>query len=125
MATSTAEIYTALGRQGFDTPAMFQRIVAEARAAPPYQPENPDVVAEPLPGLSIVVGHGPWLEALAVLGAQRTLPPEAVEILEKHAIDPSLHTEIVRALTRQPAFLNGNCSNSDCARMLGVFPEMV
>ena len=110
-------------RQRLDTPAMFQRIVTEARAAPPYQPENPDVVEEPLPGLSIVVGHGPWLEALAVLGAQRTLPSGAVETLEKHAIDPSLHTEIVHALARQAAFLNGDCSNSDCYRMLRAFPH--
>jgi len=109
MASSTAEMYTALGRQGLDTPAMFERIVAQAKAAPPYQPQDPGVVAEPLPGLSIVVGYGPWLEALAVLGADRTLSRQPIEVLEKHANDPTLHDEIVRALAHQPAVLNQQC----------------
>lgn len=123
MASSTAEIYTALGRQKLETPAMFQRIVEEARAAPPYRPESPDVIAEPLPGLSIVVGHGPWLEALAVLGANRILPRKAIEILQQHANDPSVRDDIVRALAHQPEILGTPCSSSSCCRILRVFAK--
>jgi hypothetical protein len=123
IASSTAEMYTALGRQGLETPAMFREIVAEARAAPPYQPQNPGVVAEPLPGLSIVVGHGPWLEGLAVLGADRPLTPEAIKILESHANDPSLRDVIFRALVRQPPWLSQQCWKTGCSRMLKAFPE--
>jgi hypothetical protein len=123
MASSTAEIYTALGRQHLDTPAMFERVVAHARAAPPYQPQDPGVVAEPLPGLSIVVGHGPWLEALAVLGQDRPLGAEPIEILEKHANDPSLHDAIVRALARQPTVFEKECWQTSCGRMLNAFPN--
>jgi hypothetical protein len=123
LASSTAEMYTALGRQGLDTPAMFQQIIAEARNAPPYQAQNPDVVSEPLPGLAIVVDHGPWLEALAVLGSERPLPNEAIEALEKQADDPSLRDDIVRALAHQPAFLDQQCWNTSCARMLKAFPK--
>jgi len=123
IASSTAEMYTALGRQGLDTPAMFERIVAEASAAPPYQPQNPGVVAEPLPGMSIVVGYGPWLEALAVLGADRPLAREAIGVLEKHANDPTLRDVIVRALARQPALLDQQCWKTSCSRMLKAFPK--
>ena len=123
LASSTAEMYTALGHQGFDTPAMFQQIVAEARGAPPYQPQDPEVVAEPLPGLAIVVGHEPWLGALAILGARKSLPRDAIEVLEKHANDPTLHDDIVRALARQSEFLNYQCWKNSCSRMLKAFPE--
>jgi hypothetical protein len=123
VASSTAEMYTALGRQELETPAMFQEIVAEASAAPPYQPQNPGVVAEPLPGLSIVVGHGPWLEALAVLGMDRPLTPQAIKILENHANDPSLRDVIFRALVRQPPWLSQECWKTNCSRMLKAFPE--
>jgi|SRR5712692_6466570 len=94
---------------------MFQRIVVEASAAPPYQPQNPAVVSEPLPGLSIVVGYGPWLEALAVLGADRPLAREAIEVLEKHANNPTLRDVIVRALARQPALLSQQCWGTSLA----------
>lgn len=47
-ASSTAEMYTALGRQKLDTPEMFQRIVDEAKSTPPYWPQDPGLVAEPL-----------------------------------------------------------------------------
>jgi hypothetical protein len=123
LASSTAEMYTALGRQGLDTPAMFQHIVTQARAAAPYHPQNPNLFAEPLPGLSIVVGHGPWLEALAVLGTNRALPPESMEVLENHANDPSVHDTIVRALALQPARLNERCWKTSCSRALGAFPK--
>jgi hypothetical protein len=123
LASSTAEMYTALGRQGLDTPAMFQQIVAQASAAVPYQPQSPQLAAEPLPGLSIVVGHGPWLEALAVLGANRSLPPESIRVLENHANDPSVRDTIVRALAHQAAWLDQQCWKTSCSRMLGAFPE--
>ena len=97
--------------------------MAQARAAPPYQPQDPGVVAEPLPGLATVVGYGPWLEALAVLGQDRLLNGQALEILEKHANDPSLHDAIVRALARQSAVFEKECWKTSCGRMLNAFPN--
>jgi hypothetical protein len=123
LASSTAEIYTALGRQELDTPAMFQRIVAEAGSAPPYQPQAPGVVSEPLPGMSIVVGHGPWLEALAVLGVNRTLTQDAVQVLERHANDPTFRDVIVRALVHQPAWQGRDCWKTSCSRVMEAFPD--
>jgi hypothetical protein len=123
LASSTAEIYTTLGRQGLDTPAMLQWIITEAAAAPLYQPQARGIVSEPLPGMSIVVGHGPWLEALAVLGANRTLTQVAVEILEKHANDPSLRDVIVHALVRQPAWRGRGCWKTGCSRILEALSD--
>jgi hypothetical protein len=102
---------------------MFQRIVEEAQAAPPYRPESPDIITEPLPGLSIVVGHGPWLEALALLGTNRILPREILKILEAHASDPSVHDDIARALAHQPELLGEPCVPFSCDRMLRAFPK--
>jgi hypothetical protein len=123
ISSFTAEMYCALGRQRLDTPAIFQRIVAEASAAPPYQPQNPALVAEPLPGMSIVVGYGPWLEALAVIGAERPLSPQAISILESHANDPTLREIIFRALLHQPAWNNQQCWKASCNATLKAFPE--
>lgn len=103
-SSSTAEIYLALARRQLETPAMFQRIVDNASMAAAYSPENPTAVAEPLPGISIVVGYGPWLEALSAIGAQRALTPQAIVILERHAEDPALRGAIVRALARQERY---------------------
>src|SRR5262249_22808157 len=36
-ASSTAEMYTALGRRGLEPPAMFDWILEQASAAPPYR----------------------------------------------------------------------------------------
>jgi hypothetical protein len=123
LASSTAEIYTTLGRQRLDTPAMLQWIVTKAAATPLYQPQAPGVVPEPLPGMAIVVGHGPWLEALAVLGADRTLTPEAVGVLEKHANDPTFRDVIVRALVRQPASQGRACWKTSCSQILKAFSD--
>ena len=121
MATSTAEIFAALGKQGLETPTMFQRIVALAKDAPQYRPQDPRVIAEPLPGLSIVVGHGPWLTALAILGMTRDLPPEAIDILAKHANDPSARDVILRALVHQSISLDQECWKRACAGVLGAY----
>jgi len=123
LASSTAEIYAALGRQHLDTPAMFQRIVAEAASAPPYQPQAPEVVSEPLPGMSIVIDHGPWLEALAVVGVNRTLTQDAVGVLERHADDPTFRDVIVRALVHQTAWHGWNCWKTSCGRILEASPD--
>ena len=123
LASSTAEIYTVLGRQHLDTATMFQRIVSQAKAAPPYQPQSLGAVPEPLPGISIVVGYGPWLEALAVLGTGRSLPSDAINVLEAHAGDPTLHDVIVRALVRQMAPVRRQCWKSSCSRVLEAFPQ--
>jgi hypothetical protein len=117
-SSSTAEIYLALARQQLDTPAMFQRIVDNARAAAAYRPEDPTAVAEPLPGISIVVGYGPWLAALSAIGAQRALTPEAIDILEQHAEDPSLRGTIVRALAHQERY-----QSIDFVPLLRSFPK--
>lgn len=123
LASSTAEIYTALARQSFETPLMYQQIVMQAKAAPPYRPESPSVVAEPLPGMSIVVGHGPWLEALAVLAATRQVSRQEIEILEAHANDPSLRSEVIRALAHQQGLINGACWKTGCRHELGAYPD--
>jgi hypothetical protein len=123
LASSTAEIYTALGRQSLETPQMYQQIVAQAKAAPPYKPESPSIVAEPLPGMSIVVGHGPWLDALAVLAANRQVSSQEIEILEAHANDPSLRSEIIRALVHQQGLFSDTCWKTSCGRDLAAYPD--
>jgi len=123
LASSTAEMYTALGRQGLATPAMVQKIVAHAAVAPPYRPEEPGVVSEPLPGMAIVVGYGPWLKALAVLGTAQPLPQAAIEILEEHANDPTLRDTILRALVRHPPWNKESCWTASCGRTLRAFPD--
>ena len=123
MASSTAEMYTALGRLKLETPQMFRQIVELARSAPPYRPQDSALVAEPLPGMSIVVGHGPWLEALAVLAADRSISQHEVEILEEHADDPSLRSQIVHALARQPRLFDEECWKTKCGRELGSSPR--
>lgn len=123
LSSSTAEIYTALGRQKLDTPEMFQQIVAEAKSAPPYKPQDPTLVSEPLPGMSIVVGHGPWLEALAVLAADRMISQQEIEILESHAGDPSVSREIIHALAHQPGFIDQECWKTTCGQVLGRYPS--
>ena len=123
MASSTAEMYTALGRQKLDTRQMFRQIVEIANSAPPYRLQDPALVAEPLPGLSIVVGHGPWLEALAVLAADRRISQQEIKILERHANDPSLRDEIIHALSRQPGLLDQECWKAICGRELGTYPS--
>lgn len=123
LSTSTAEIYTALARQHLETSEMVQRIISQAKAAPPYQPQNPGLAAEPLPGLSIVVGYGPWLEALAVLGSNRSLASEAIDVLEKHADDPAVHAAIIRALVNQAPWANQKCWETGCSRMLEAYPQ--
>lgn len=120
LASSTAEIYAALGRQGLETAEMFQAILANARAAPVYDARKLDVVSEPLPGLSVVVGHGPWLTALAAIGADRVLPADAVGILRQHARDPSVRDQILRALARQPPS-EQPCWQTSCRSQLRRF----
>ena len=122
MSSSTAEMFTALARQRLDTPEMFQRIVGEAKAAPPYRPQDPSLVAEPLPGLSIVVGYGPWLEALAVVATQRPISQQEIVLLEMHANDPSLRDLIVRGLALQPGLFGHECWKAKCGPELGGFP---
>jgi hypothetical protein len=121
LASSTAEMYTVLARDGLDTPAMFQQIQAQASAAAPYKPQNPNVIAEPLPGMAIVVGHGPWIEALAVAGANRPLPTESIRVLEDHANDPLFREPIVRALVHQPKWLKQQCWENSCSRVFAAF----
>jgi hypothetical protein len=116
-------MYTTLARQGLDMPAMSQRIITTAKAAPPYRPQNPSLVAEPLPGLSIVVGYEPWLYALAILGANRPLAPDSIEVLERHVNDPTVHDDIIRALSRQSTSLYNECWKADCRRSLAAFPN--
>lgn len=115
MSSAMAEIYVALAGQRLETNAMFKWIVERASAAKPYQPTQVEL---PLPGLQIVVGPGPWLYALAILGSQRELPTEAVNVLEQHAADPALRDVIVRALLHQPAWLAHRCWEVGCRRVL-------
>jgi hypothetical protein len=73
--------------------------------------------------LSIVVGYGPWLEALAIVAARRPVPGEAIEILERHVVDPSLRDTILRALVRQTHELNQSCWETSCSRLLKRFAK--
>lgn len=123
LSSSTAEMYTALVRQRLDTPAMVDQIMAEASAAPLYTPADPGVVSEPLPGASIVVGYGPWLEALAILGTDRPLTPPAVDVLERHVDDPNLRDIIIRALAGQRSAHEASCWKTSCSQTLGAYPR--
>jgi hypothetical protein len=102
---------------------MYAQIVAQAKAAAPYKVEGPALVSEPLPGMSIIVGHGPWLEALAVLAADRQISKEEIEILEAHANDPSLRTEIIHALAHQDGLFSKACWKTDCSHELAAYPN--
>jgi hypothetical protein len=73
--------------------------------------------------MSIVVGHGPWLEALAVLAADRPISQQEIEILEMHANDPSLRDEIVHGLSRQQGLFEQECWEKECRRELGAYPR--
>ena len=115
LASSTAEIYTTLVYQQLEKPEMLHKIITHASAAPPYRPQNQSQIAEPQPGMTIVVGYGPWIYALAVLGTQRALPPKAIEVLESHSNNPIYHDVIVRALIRQPAWRDKLCWKNNCS----------
>ncbi|WP_244563884.1 hypothetical protein [Ensifer aridi] len=59
------------------------------------------VAARPVAGMTIVVGSGPWLVALAEYGRTRELPAHDVELLREHVADPALRDLLVPALVRQ------------------------
>ena len=115
MSTTMAEIYSALTRQRLETDAMVRRIIEQASTARPGQA---NVAQAPVPGLMIVVGPGPWLYALGVLGTTRELPEPALKTLEEHAGDPGLEAVIVRALRNQPSWAKHRCWQSGCRRVL-------
>jgi hypothetical protein len=101
MSTATAEMYGALGSQSLDPPGMLNKVEAQAFKAKPFAPDNRGIIMEPMPGLAIVVGPGPWLAALAQYGRTRLLPARDVALLRDHVADPSLRDLIVPALVRQ------------------------
>jgi len=101
MAGSTAEMYGALGHQRLDVPGMLKHVSAQARLAKPYSPVGPDTVNEPLPGMAIVVGAGPWVAALAEYGQNRRLANADVAVLREHVADPALSQIVLKALDEQ------------------------
>jgi hypothetical protein len=109
-----------LGRQGLDPPGMLSKVEAQALKAKPYAPDNPDIVAEPVPGMSIVVGRGPWLAALAQYGRTRMLPDGDVTVLREHVADPSLRDLIVPALVLQEQTVAQSQLESSWGRRLAV-----
>ena len=115
MSTTMAEIYSTLARQRMATDAMVQRIIERASAAKPRQT---NVAQGPVPGLVIIVGPGPWLYALGVLGTTRELPESALMVLEAHAGDPGLEAIIVRAFLNQPGWSKHQCWKTGCRRVL-------
>lgn len=97
---STAEMYAALARQGLDRPGMLAATSRQAALAPPYRPGAEDPGAG-LPGMTIVVGHGPWIAALAEFGRTRRLSTADVAVLRAQLDDPTLHNLILPALVAQ------------------------
>ncbi|MER8915198.1 hypothetical protein NKI32_15350 [Mesorhizobium sp. M0761] len=100
-SSMTAEMYAALGRQQLDTGDMLARVRAQAYAAAAYTPDDSSVLEGPTPGVTIVVGAGPWLIALAEYGRTRKLPDEDVALLRAHYANPYLRVAIVPALLYQ------------------------
>ena len=115
MSTAVAEIYSALARQRLATDAMVQRIIEQASTA---KRRETNTAQTPMPGLQIVVGPGPWLYALAVLGTTQELPQQALRTLEEHAGDPGLEAVVIRALLNQPSWAKHRCWQTSCRRML-------
>ncbi|KRE12673.1 hypothetical protein ASE66_19420 [Bosea sp. Root483D1] len=101
MSTSTAEMYAALGRQRLDPEGLLAKVRERAAKAKPYTPADRNVAVGPTPGMTIVVGPGPWIAALAVFGSNRQLGAGEVAILRAHASNPALRDMIMRALVRQ------------------------
>jgi hypothetical protein len=101
MSMSTAEMYAALGRQRLDPEGMLAKVRDRAAKAKPYAPADPGVAVGPTPGMTIVVGPGPWVVALAVFGGNRQLGTKEVAILRAHVANPALRDVIVPALVRQ------------------------
>jgi len=101
MSMSTAEMYAALARQNLDSEGMLARVRERAAKARPFVPADPGVVTGPTPGMTIVVGPGPWIAALAMFGSNRKLGTEEIGILRAHVANPALRDLIVPALVRQ------------------------
>ncbi len=101
MSMSTAEMYSALARQRLDPEGLLAKVRERAAKAKPYTPADPGVAAGPTPGMTIVVGPGPWVVALAVFGSNRQLGADEVAILRAHVANPALRDVIVPALVRQ------------------------
>ena len=120
MSTAMAEIYTCLARQGFETPEMVGQIIERAAKAEVPQ-RGGNLVQEPLAGLEIVVGPGPWLQALAALGTRRDLPRDGVAVLEAHGLDDAVKKTVWRALARQSSWKNPACFQGACAGYLTRF----
>lgn len=101
ISQNTALIYSALARQRLDRPEMLARVETQARRAPAFRPGIPKGVEEPMPGMTIVVGPGPWVAALAVFGQTRKLPEPDVKILREHLNDPALTDAVIKAMIVQ------------------------
>lgn len=101
MSMSSAEMYAALGRQHLDPEGLLAKVRERAAKAKPYTPADPGVAVGPTPGMTIVVGPGPWVAALAVFGSNRQLGTEEVAVLRAHVANPALRDVIVPALVRQ------------------------
>ena len=101
MSMSSAEMYAALGRQHLDPEGLLAKVRERAAKAKPYTAADPGVAVGPAPGMTIVVGPGPWVAALAVFGSNRQLGTEEVAVLRAHLANPALRDVIVPALVRQ------------------------
>lgn len=101
MSGSTAEMYAALARQRLDRPAMLAHVQEQAQRAKPYRPHDPGVAGSPMPGMTIVVGTGPWVAALAQFGQTRKLPAVDVAVLREHLANPAVRELVAKALIVQ------------------------
>ena len=121
-STSTAEMYAALCKHKLDPPGMLAKVQAQARMAAPYSPEATKPSAG-LPGMTIVVGYGPWVAALALCGQNRLLPDEDIKVLRAQLRDPGLRDLIIPALAFQEPFAADGDPVENWVRELSAVPR--
>lgn len=110
MSSATAEMYAALGRQKLDRPGMLEHVANQARFAQANSHGSSNTATEPMPGMTILVGRGPWVLALAEYAQNRILPDADVAILRKHLTDPALRHVVIKALVKQERMRVPNAS---------------
>lgn len=114
-SSEMATLYGALADRRMDTQTIRSRVFDQTKSVKRGVMTRADT---PLPGLQIVVGRGPWLDALARIGVHAQLPEDMVAVLQRHASDPALREGIVRALRHQPSTNGSGCWASRCGGLL-------
>jgi hypothetical protein len=120
-AQANAEMLGALAKQRLDRLGMLAKVSEQAHKAPAYTPAS-QTDAGSLPGMTIVIGYGPWLAALAQFGQTRTLDQRDADLLRAHLPDPALRALIVPALEAQEAQGEAQDVPEQWAEELSGFP---